>query len=51
MNSLVVFLRYDPQQNGVKRLKPVSEFVLNALTDVNTNFALHGGSLNHNQIG
>ena len=49
--SLFVFLRDDPQQNGVKLLTPVSNLVFNALSDGTIHFALYGSSLNHNLIG
>ena len=51
MRSLFVFLRDDPQQNGVKLLTPVSDLVFNALSDGTIHFALYGSSLNHNLIG
>ena len=49
--SLFVFLRDDPQQNGVKLLTPFSNLVFNALSDGTIHFALYGSSLNHNLIG
>ena len=50
-HSLFVFLRDDPQQNGVKLLTPVSDLVFYALSDGAIHFALYGSSLNHNLIG
>ena len=49
--TLFVFQRDDPRQNGVKLLTPVSDLVFNALSDGTIHFALYGSSLNHNLIG
>ena len=50
-SSLFVFLRDDPQQNGVKLSTPVSDLVFNALSDGTIHFAPHGSLLNRNLIG
>ena len=44
--SLFIFLRDDPEQNGVKLLTPV----IDALSDGTIHFALYGSSLNQNLI-
>ena len=49
--SRFVFLRDNPQQNGVSLLTPVSDSVFIALSDGTIHFAPHGSSLNHNLIG
>ena len=48
---MFVFLMDDPQQNGVKLLRPVSDLVFYALSDGTIHFALYGSSHNHNLIG
>ena len=40
--SLFIFLRDDPEQNGVKLLTPVYDLVFNALSDGTKHFALYG---------
>ena len=49
--SLFVFLRDDPQQYGVSLLTPVSDLVVNALSDGTIHFALYGSLLDNNLIG
>ena len=48
--ALFVFLRDDPQKNGMSLFTPVPDSVFNALSDGTIHFALYGSSLNHDLI-